>query len=123
MKKLSSFSVHAFLTFGGTCNPFRYYEMHTNSGHNLGLLWLLKQSAGYFVVYGNRLPIEKSGTKKFKESFHYLAINIGKKVIIDNKSTGGFIRFCRESFEKRMPTVHTILRFEKLEEDTWKVVF
>ena len=121
--KLHEFSVHAFLHFGGCLNPCRYRTMVTKGGSCLGLHWLLKQSSGYFIVYGNRHDLQDAGTKKFQDSFHYLAVNIEKQVVIDNKSSKGFLRLCQEAFAARMKTVHTILRFEKLEGRVWTVVF
>ena len=121
--KLHEFSVHAFLHFGGCLNPCRYRTMVTKGGSCLGLHWLLKQSSGYFIVYGNRHDLQDVGTKKFQDSFHYLAVNIEKQVVIDNKSSKGFLRLCKEAFAARMKTVYTILRFEKLEGGVWKVFF
>lgn len=121
--KLHEFSVHAFLHFGGCLNPCRYRAMVTKGGSCFGLHWLLKQSSGYFIVYGNRYGLEDEGTRKFLESFHFLAVNIEKKIVIDNKSSKGFLRLCEEAFEASMKTVHTILRFEKLEGRVWKVDF
>jgi hypothetical protein len=121
--KLHEFSVHAFLHFGGCLNPYRYSTMRNKGGACLGLHWLLKQSSGYFIVYGNRHDLEDEGKKKFLESFHFLAVNVEKQIVIDNKTSKGFLRLCKEAFTDRMKTIHTILRFEKLEGRFWKVVF
>ena len=121
--KLHQFSVHAFLHLGGCLNPYRYRTMRTKGGVCYGLHWLLKQSSGYFIVYGNRHALEDQGKKKFLESFHYLAVNVEKQVVIDNKTSQGYLRFCEDAFTDRMKTIHTILRFEKLEGRVWKVVF
>lgn len=121
--KLHEFSVHAFLHMGGCLNPYRYRTMRTKGGVCYGLHWLLKQSSGYFIVYGNRHGLEDEGKKKFLESFHYLAVNVEKKIVMDNKTSQGYLRLCEEAFQNRMKTIHTILRFEKLEGRVWKVVF
>ena len=122
-EKLHQFSVHAFMHLGGSLNPFRYHMMTNKGGSCLGLHWLLRQSSGYFIVYGNRYGEEDIGKKKFLDSFHYLAVNIEKRVVIDNKASKSFLRLCAEAFTERMKTVHTILRFEKLEQKVWKVAF
>ena len=67
--------------------------------------------------------MNESGHKDFKTSFHYVAVNVNKKLVIDNKSSGAFLRLCREAFTERLKTVHTILRFELLEEGIWKINF
>ena len=121
--KLKSFSVSAFLAMGGKMTPYRYKEMRFSGGGNCGLLWLLRQEAGYFIVYGNRLPIEDIKKKAFKESFHYLAVNVQKKLIIDNKSSQSFLRLSMAAFELRLKTVHTILALEKQEGNEWKHIF
>ena len=119
-ERLVEFSVHCMLWFGGTLTPYRYKMMTFKSGACLGLGWLLKQPSGYFLVYGNR---HEATHKDFNTSFHYVAVNVNKKLVIDNKSTGAFLRFCREAFSERLKTVHTILRFELLEGGLWKINF
>jgi hypothetical protein len=122
-KDLISFSVHAFLAMGGKLTPYRYKEMRAAGGMHYGLLWLLRQSAGYFIVYGNRLPIEDVNKPAYGESFHYLAVNIKKRLVIDNKSTQTFLRLSQEAFDLRMKTVHTILALEKQDGAEWKIDF
>ena len=121
--KLKQFSVSAFLALGGRLFPYRFKEMRMKNGCNCGINWLLRQAAGYFIVYGNRHSEEDEKLKKYRESFHYLAVNIEKKLVIDNKSQGAFLRLCRESFDQRMKTVHTILKLEKMDEGIWRVTF
>jgi hypothetical protein len=121
--KLKSFSVSAFLAMGAKMTPYRYKEMRFPGGGNCGLLWLLRQEAGFFIVYGNRLAIEDINKKAFKESFHYLAVNVQKKLIIDNKSSQSFLRLSKAAFELRLKTVHTILALEKQEGNEWKNTF
>lgn len=120
---LKSFSVSAFLAMGGKMNPYRYKEMFFPGGKNCGILWLLRQEAGFFIVYGNRLPIEDIKKKAFKDSFHYLAVNIQKRLIIDNKSSHAFVRLSQEAFDCRLKTLYSILALEKQEGNEWKHVF
>jgi hypothetical protein len=120
---LKSFSVSAFLAMGGKMNPYRHKEMFFPGGKNCGILWLLRQEAGFFIVYGNRLPIEDIKKKAFKDSFHYLAVNIQKRLIIDNKSSHAFVRLSQEAFDVRLKTLYSILALEKQEGKEWKHVF
>ena len=120
---LESFSVSAFLAMGGQMNPYRYKEMLFRGGKNCGIPWLLRQEAGYFIVCGNRLPIEDIKKKAFKDSFHYLAVNIQQRLIIDNKSSHAFVRLSQEAFDCRLKTLHSILALEKQEGNEWKHVF
>ena len=120
---LKSFSVSAFLAMGGKMVPYRYKEMFHPGGTNCGILWLLRQEAGYFIVYGNRLPIEDIKKKAFKDSFHYLAVNIQKRLMIDNKSSHAFVRLSQEAFDSRLKTLYSILALEKKEGNEWKHVF
>ena len=122
--ELKEFSVFAFKKMSGRLTPYyRYKEMRITGGTNSGLGWLLRQPAGYFIVYGNREPVEASSTSKYAASFHYLAVNIEKKIVIDNKLDGTYLRLSQEAFDHRMKTVHSILRLEKLVDNGWKVVF
>ena len=118
--ELKEFSVFAFKKMGGRLTPFRYKEMKLAGGPNCGLGWLLRQPAGYFIVYGSREAIESS---KYEASFHYLAVNIEKRLIIDNKTTGTYLRLSQVAFDDRMKTVHSILRLEKMVENEWKIIF
>ena len=75
-------------------------------------------------MYGNRLPIEDNKKKAFKDSFHYLAVNIQKRLIIDNKTNHAFMmRLSQQAFDIRLKTVHSILALEKKEGNEWKHVF
>ena len=122
--ELKEFSVFAFKKMGGRLAPYyRYKEMRLSGGANCGLGWLLRQPGGYFIVYGNRESIEASSKSKYAASFHYLAVNIEKKIVIDNKTDGTYLRLSQEAFDDRMKTVHTILRLEKLVDNGWKIVF
>ena len=113
-----------FSVFGRLTPYYRNKEMRITGGTNCGLGWLLRQPAGYFIVYGNREPIEASSTSKYAASFHYyIAVNIEKKIVIDNKLDGTYLRLSQEAFDHRMKTVHSILRLEKLVDNGWKVVF
>ena len=87
--ELKEFSIFAFKKMSGRLTPYyRYKEMKITGGANSGLGWLLRQPAGYFIVYGNHEPLEASSTSKHAASFHYLTDNIVKKIVIDNKSDG-----------------------------------
>jgi len=112
--ELKEFSVFAFKKMGGRLTPYRYKEMRLTGGPNCGVGWLLRQPAGYFIVYGNR---EATDSSKYEASFHFFAVNIEKRLIIDNKTTGTYLRLSQVAFDnRRMKTVHSILRLEKMVE-------
>ena len=71
--------------------------------------------------------MEKKGVndKMYAEGYHFLAVNIEKKLIIDNTSLTPFLRLCAEAFVARLPTVIEVLRLEKKfnGEEMWKVDF
>ena len=51
--ELKDFSIFAFKKMSGRLTPYyRYKEMKITGGANSGLGWLLRQPAGYFIVYG-----------------------------------------------------------------------
>ena len=113
-ESLENFSVHAFKTMNQ--DPYRLTTMTTGPKKAFQLLpieWLLRQSAGYFIVFGNRLPI---GDKNFDSHFHFLGVNIEKGLVLDNKTAASHLRLCRATFDKVMPTTLEILRLEKLDE-------
>ena len=118
--ELKEFSVFAFKKMGGRLTPYRYKEMRLTGGPNCGLGWLLRQPAGYFIVYGNR---EATDSSKYEASFHFFAVNIEKRLIIDNKTTGTYLRLSQVAFDNRMKTVHSILRLEKMVENERKITF
>ena len=116
--ELKNFSCHALRSLLPMhFHPYKFFEIRLANGSLANIDWLLRQQSGYFIVYGNRLPIEvaTSDNEKYVGHFHFLAVNVPKKLIIDNK-TGkqGFLRLSRATFGSVMPSVHTILGFYKL---------
>jgi hypothetical protein len=102
-EELEVFSVHAFLSMNqGMCQPYKYFLMRSKSGSLLSYDWLLRRTYGYFIVYGSRedgdLVVTEKQHKKFVGAFHFLAVNVKKKLVIDNKNVGGFRRLCKEIF-------------------------
>ena len=91
--------------------------MRTGNYH--GLEWLLRQPSGYFVVYG----CTKSDATGTPDNYHFLAVNVPKRLVINNKTAGSFMRLCKEVFDAYLPYVHEILRCEKLVDGEWKVNF
>ena len=92
------------------------------TGNYLGIDWLLRQPSGYFIVYGSVIDNSEICHHQIDE-YHYLAVNIPKRLVINNKTQGAFMKLCMEVFEKHLPYVHEILRCEKLVENEWKVCF
>ena len=82
------------------------------TGNYHGVDWLLRQPSGYFILYG-----------EVNSQFHFLAVNIPKRLVIDNKTKGSFMKLCREVLSKHLPYVHEILRCEKCVGNEWKVCF
>ena len=135
--QLIQFSVHALRSMkqiekGVGIHRFSVMrKSHKNGGHLLCADWVLRQKKGYFIIYGNRhvekKDVEKKGEndKKYAEGYHFLAVNIEKKLIIDNTSLTPFLRLCAEAFVARLPTVIEVLRLEKKfnGEEMWKVDF
>jgi hypothetical protein len=102
-EELEVFSVHAFLSMDQEmCQPYKYFLMRSKSGSLLSFDWLLTQNHGYFIVYGSRedgdLVVTQKQHQKFVGAFHFLAVNVKKKLVIDNKNVGGFRRLCRQIF-------------------------
>ena len=83
------------------------------TGNDRNIDWLLSQPSGYFILYG----AVKSG------EFHFLAVNIPKRLVINNKTNGNFMKLCRGVFTMHLPYVHEILRCEKCVGNEWRVCF
>jgi hypothetical protein len=88
------------------------------TGNYLGIDWLLRQPSGYFIVYGS---VTTDGSKS--DEYHFLAVNIPKRLVINNTTNGAFMKLCKEVFDMHLPYVHEILRCEKLVENEWKICF
>ena len=85
-------------------------------GYYFGLEWLLRQPSGYYIVYG-------CAKIDVPDSAHFLAVNIPKRLVINNKTSGSFMKLCRDVFNVHLPYIHEILRCEKLVDGEWKVSF
>lgn len=135
---LLDFSVHAFRTMpqvfrpvlGDTKHtPLRFVSMRNSStGRLYDSTWLLRQEKGYFILYGNREvpPPEESAAKgktKFENSWHFLGVNIPKRLILDNKTEDSHSKLCKAVLDKKLPYVVEILRLEKLDAKEWKIEF
>ena len=128
--KLKLFSCHAFRVMKqiqpGVC-LYRFRVMRGNKGQLLSSDWILRQDKGYFIVYGNRYPVEKENEKdlKYASSYHFLAVNVSEKLIVDNRKNDSHLRLCAETFKERLPTVFEVLRLEKLVKGgkIWQVYF
>ena len=125
---MKDFSVYGLLHLSERLmGQYKFKECRIKNGANAGLNFLLRRKTGYYIVYGNRDPLEDQGKKDYKDHFHFLAVNVPKKLVVDNKNAGAHTRLCGDTFthekEGRMRTVNSILQLWKFDGNQWLADF
>jgi len=85
------------------------YQKRSDGNHH-SKEWLLSQTKGRFLVFGNATNRQKPADE---ERNHFVAVDAERKVVADNKNKDPYKRFCYESIEAIMPRVYRILKLEK----------